>query len=222
MALELQKRFGVAVANRLVTNSRDALWKHRVHAARPRFLDGGTLAVLMVKEPHFWIQSTARNFYELHPVVRDERGGLQDTTSRELADLFDCVEHDKTVYPDAVALWTAAVRSYFDDEVFPASAAVVVRAEDFLFRFDAVMDELAATWAFAPPESAGAEPPEPREKATKSGARSRSQALAYYADPANRDRGFSGAQLGRVSEGADPALAAILGYGEGAVAGWAA
>ena len=33
-------------------------------------------------------------------------------------------------YPDAVALWEATTRSYFDEEVFPAAQTAVVRCED--------------------------------------------------------------------------------------------
>lgn len=215
MALEVQRCFGLPVANRLITNSREKLWKHRVN--RAAFLgDDPVLVVLMVKEPCFWLQSLARNFYEIHPVSKDEQGTLQDSPSRSFGDLFGPIEHDKILYPDALSLWLDGVSSYFDEEVYPPSSTIIVRSEDFLFHFDAVMEEIADRWRLGPPEKG-----EPRQRPMKSGARSREKALSFYGDPANRGLGFTQEQLHMVSEKLDPRIVSLLGYGKDAVEKWA-
>mmetsp|Transcript_62581 Transcript_62581/g.182993 ORF Transcript_62581/g.182993 Transcript_62581/m.182993 type:complete len:483 (-) Transcript_62581:151-1599(-) len=217
MAEELQRCFDIPVTNKLITNSREKLWKHRVHYTRFDAADDKTLVILMVKDPFFWLQSVGRNLYEIHPVAKDEQGCFQDLRSRTFADLFNFVEHDRVIYPDAVALWSDAMSTYFDDDIYPASASVVVRAEDFLFRFDAVMDELGAAWGLGTPERGT-----PRQRRTKAGARSRDQALDFYSDPANRALGFDEGQLRQVSGGLDAEILDLLGYGDNAVTEWAA
>mmetsp|Transcript_10320 Transcript_10320/g.30283 ORF Transcript_10320/g.30283 Transcript_10320/m.30283 type:complete len:489 (-) Transcript_10320:300-1766(-) len=219
MALELERCLGVPVVNRTAHDSADRLWKHRAWRGAFPAVDADTLVVLMVKEPHFWIKSLARNFYEIHPLEVNGAGDFQDRPSRNLADLFGHLEHDRVIYPDASALWSDAVAAYLDESTFPGSPGVVVRSEDFLFRFADVMSELAMTYFSSDVEGPTAVEPK-CQHSMKSGARSREQALSFYSDSSNRFSGFSHEQLLQVAQSIPADLIHLLGYGKDAVASW--
>ena len=72
MVLELQRRFQVEVVNDWKVSKAEKDWKHRVNWETPPGLSEDCLAVLMVKEPHFWLQS-CRWLSCLYPV----RTGLE-------------------------------------------------------------------------------------------------------------------------------------------------
>lgn len=150
MMREIPRFFDVKITNKHRADN-PRLWKHRIFRNRPPIPDT-TFCVCLVKDPAFWIQSLARNplegtFYEIFPVGavynqwrQMEVVPVQATSRRQL---FSHVLFDDTLYDDAVGIWEATVRSYFEESIFPVSRTVVVRCEDFLFRFDEVIDALA-------------------------------------------------------------------------------
>jgi len=149
---ELPRFFQVSVKNKHYGDN-PPLWKHTVLEHAPRLSDD-VFCVCLVKDPFFWVQSLGRDpaggtFYELQPVevVPDDLGGganifVQEPSSA--SQLFGSVLFDGQVYPDALALWEAAVRAYLDEDIFPSWRTAVVRCEDFLFDFEGVMTELQA------------------------------------------------------------------------------
>ncbi|CAK0790199.1 unnamed protein product, partial [Prorocentrum cordatum] len=225
---ELRLRFDVQVLNDWT--HKGECWKHRARRERPAALGasgGGAPAfcLLLVKEPRFWLRSLsrcARNFHAARPVER-LGGEWKEVGSPGLRELFGPVEHDGICHRDALDLWAATVGSYFDDEVYPPESSLIVRSEDFLFRFEDVMDVLGTIFepaAAAPP----ARPIDGRAKGHKE-SRTRDEALRFYAREENMTAGFDpdlllavGARLG---SGWAHELAAALRYaGPAAVSSW--
>lgn len=146
---ELPRFFQASVVNK---HFDPLLWKHSVFAEPPRLPDDA-FCVCLVKDPVFWIQSLGRDpaggtFYEITPVeVADDGCGgdlFCESMSRERQQLFGPIYFDGLIYDNALALWEATVRNYFDEEFFPAWRTAVIRCEDFLFNFEGVMQELHA------------------------------------------------------------------------------
>lgn len=222
---ELEKRFAVEVANDWHTGKEGSLWKHRVNEREPEGMSSDCLVVLMVKEPYFWLKSCCReprNWFELHPFRKNEEGELEDVPENKkvMEDLFRPLEHDTILYPNAALMWNDVVRSYFDDSVYNPQQAVIVRCEDFLFSFHAVMDELAKLGL---EELNGGDRPEPLADRAKGHyeCRTRDQALGFYASNANRTSDFSQEQLNVVARDLDRELLARLSYhGKNPVASW--
>ncbi|CAE8584285.1 unnamed protein product [Polarella glacialis] len=227
MAQELEKRFEVQVVNDWQTSKADEDWKHRVNRCPlQRTLEPDVLTILMVKEPHFWLQSCSRelrNFFEIRALSVKEGHQLQEVAPQGLSDLFGHIEHDCILYSNAVGLWNDTVRSYFDDDVYPPERAAIVRCEDFLFSFHELMDALALRFGLRQrrPDLA---PPEPLAERAKGHVecRTRGEALHFYAEPRNQRAAFSEEQLAVVSDCIDSQAVSRLFYdGADAVTSWA-
>jgi len=223
---ELEKRFAVEVLNDWHTGKAGVNWKHRVNSTPLEGVPEDCLVVMMVKEPYFWLKSTSRevrNFFEVRPIRENGQGEFEDIPPKTLRDLFGRIEHDTIIYPNAVGLWNDLSRSYFDDEVYPPGGSVIIRCEDFLFRFHAVMDELAGLGLPERPDLEGGAPPDPNSDRAKGHmeCRTRDQALGFYADPANRTSEFLTEELAIVAKDLDREVVTRLGYGGGdPVASW--
>jgi len=214
---ELEKRFLVEVSNDWHTGKEGNLWKHRVNENELPGIGSDCLIVLMVKEPYFWLKSCCReprNWFELQPFRKNDKGEREDIpeSKKTMADLFSPLEHDTIIYPNAVAIWNDVVRSYFNDSVYPPSQAVIIRCEDFQFRFHEVMDQLAA---FGLSDREKGEKPDPLADRAKGHyeCRTRDQALQFYADRANRTSLFTKEQIGIVAHDLDQELLLALRYG---------
>jgi len=223
VARELERRFDVEVMNAGRVSKENTMWKHRVHHHPLEGLGPNVLAVLMVKEPYFWLKSTsrvARNFWEIHPFREDELGEREDVLPDSIADLFQPFEHDTIVYPNAVVLWNDAIRSYFDDDVYPPEQSVIIRCEDFLFEFHKVMDELAALGLKDREKGLKPSPSGDRARSSRD-CRTREQALRFYGDARNRKSEFQQEELDIVERTLDLEVAKRLSYhGPDPVATW--
>merc|ERR1712012_462683 len=140
------------------------------------------LVICLVKEPCFWLQSLTRYgatyaIYELEydtdrgnayrDVVKPNIGTLDSRPQEEILDgILDVVEFMGAIYEDGGALrvWEATVRSYFDNTVYPSWRTIVIRSEDFLFHYDAVIDALNDIGLERRPD-----PPPPNRKQSKGG-----------------------------------------------------
>lgn len=223
VAQELEKRFMVQVVNDWHTSKADAPWKHRVNEQVPFCVTPDCLILLMVKEPYFWLKSCSRetrNFFEIHPYDEDADGVRVDRPPKTLRDLFTKIEHDSILYSNAVEIWNDVVRSYLDDAVYPAHQSVIVRSEDFLFKFHKVMDELAAIGLQEKEDGTRPEPNASRAKGHME-CRTRDQALDFYAQPENRVSTFLPEELAIVEQGLDDSALQCLSYsGANPVASW--
>lgn len=181
------------------------LWKHTVRARRqgPIPVDQDTLVIIVTKDPLFWLKSMSKHFYEMKVV---DKGAHR----RGLDSLFCSIEHEGRQYDDAVQLWTACMESYLDDELFPNSQCVILRYEDFLFRFWDVMVHLAA---FLPAncQRLKESPTSLRSKTHGREVRGREDALMFYSHEHHRVCDFTAAHRARLDE-LPPALLGLLGY----------
>lgn len=223
MASALESRFEVQVINWRETSKADATWKHRVNHHPFENLGSDVLAVLMVKEPHFWLKSIARRasqFFEIHPFRENDEGEREDVAPQNMEDLFTPFEHDTLIYPNAIGLWNDTIRSYLDDEVYPSKHSVLVRFEDFLFNFHDVMDELG-NYGFRDRDKA--KPMQDDEYLHfNRESRTRKQALRYYSDMANWKSNFSPEELETLHKDMDGEAVARLGYsGPNPMKSWA-
>eukprot|EP00746_Dinoflagellata_sp_MGD_P067621 gnl/MRDRNA2_/MRDRNA2_27914_c0_seq1.p1 gnl/MRDRNA2_/MRDRNA2_27914_c0~~gnl/MRDRNA2_/MRDRNA2_27914_c0_seq1.p1 ORF type:complete len:630 (-),score=103.07 gnl/MRDRNA2_/MRDRNA2_27914_c0_seq1:11-1900(-) len=224
MVQELQRNFEVEVLN--AGDYEGQGWKHRSHRRRPACLkDKDVFTILMTKEPHFWLSSTGRTpgkFHSVCPVQQQRDGRLKpvDFDERKMDHLFGTVEHDGILYPNAIAFWSDVVCSYFDDTVYPPERSVIVRCEDFLYRWQDVMDSLAAKGLQKKTEGINSmKPLEGRAKPHPS-VRTREEALQFYRSEKNRVSGFSREQLKRIQDEAEVSAVAALAYGVDAVTSW--
>ncbi|CAJ1432590.1 unnamed protein product [Effrenium voratum] len=196
LAKELERRFDVEILNDWHTNKAHPDWKHRANRRSPPGLAEDVFCILLVKEPHFWLQSCSRelrNFFEIRPLGQHRR----ELPAQELWQLLGQIEHDSLIYENAMDLWNDTVRSYMDDEVYPSDQAVILRSEDFLFSFHEVMTTLGKLGALK--EKSGClEPLEERAKGHKE-CRTRAEALQFYRHPENQKAAFTSDQLALVS-----------------------
>jgi hypothetical protein len=203
MMRELPRFFNVTVKNKRRSDA-PSFWKHSIYQAStlPKFNDR-TFSVCLVKDPAFWIQSLARDpaegtFYEIVPLGAwptsraAPQVGLMPMEPHCRSQLFGPVLFDGAFYSDAVSVWEATVHSYFDSALFPAARTAVVRCEDFLFSFEAVIRELAkrglplredAPCCFEPMDVTAKDSSHP--ECTR---RNRQELLCYYRNPDNHSR----------------------------------
>lgn len=186
------------------TAGRCGWWKHAVRpkSQGPIDTDEDTLVVLVTKDPLFWLKSVSKHYYEIR-ASEGSRAGLDN--------LFGELQHAGRHYKDAVELWSAAMGSFLDEELYPSSRCVLLRYEDFLFRFWDVVVHLSAFLT-----SNGErlkEPPIGNRLKAHGGdeVRGRDQALKYYAWTGNRHCDFDRTHLERMRE-LDPVLLRALGY----------
>jgi len=221
---ELPRFFEVSVRNKHRSDN-PRLWKHRV-LKRAAYITEDTLCICLTKDPAFWIQSLGRSplegtFYEIHPVSSIRKPELLVPTG--MGQLFGPVLFDEELYSDALALWEATVRAYFKEAVLPTTQTAVVRSEDLLFNFRAVMEALSERglrWRRDAPAII-----EPLDDTAKDGThptctrRGRPKLLGYYGDPQKRYAGMTAKHLERMRR-VDPELIGPLGYGDNAVSTW--
>eukprot|EP00747_Dinoflagellata_sp_TGD_P199971 gnl/TRDRNA2_/TRDRNA2_73316_c0_seq2.p1 gnl/TRDRNA2_/TRDRNA2_73316_c0~~gnl/TRDRNA2_/TRDRNA2_73316_c0_seq2.p1 ORF type:complete len:671 (+),score=92.77 gnl/TRDRNA2_/TRDRNA2_73316_c0_seq2:46-2013(+) len=178
-------------------------WKHAVRLRHQGEIDtdDDTLVVLVTKDPLFWLKSMSKHYYEIK-AEGNSRAGLDA--------LFGELEHERQRYTDAVALWNASMGSFLDEELYPSSRCVLLRYEDFLFRFWDVMVHLCAFLPAAcqrvkePPNSS-------RSKSHGKEVRGREEALRFYSSGQNRICDFTLQHRKRLME-LDAAILQALGY----------
>lgn len=188
------------------TNGDCAWWKHAVRLQKqgPIDTDDDTLVVLVTKDPFFWLKSMSKHFYEMKVAKGPwQRAGLDP--------LFSELTHEGRSYGDALELWSTAMRSFLDEELYPSDRCVLLRYEDFLFNFWDVMLHLAA---FLPAHGQRLkEPPNVRRsKSHGKDVRGRDEALRFYSLQANRHGEFGEKHLERFWR-ISPELLQALGYG---------
>jgi len=233
---ELEAQFFAKVENNYDTvlpEARPENHKHRVMPHPPSPQDA--LIVCLVKEPCFWLQSLTRAAatYAIHALeqlpdgsyadLERHLGAMEQRPQEELLDaILGPVEFFGDVYPDGGALrvWEASVRSYFDEAVYPLWRTAVVRCEDFLFSFDAVMEALGELGLRRRPQA-----PPPDGRGAKSGvvhfkARNREEALCWYGEEAHRLVGLQPRHVQAVSRYLGDLILGPLGYGDDAVRSW--
>ena len=161
------------------------------------------LNVVLVKDPYFFAASTRRHPYQARIDTSDISAPfeMQGRTLRGVADY-----------------WNAFMAMYA--RRFAAANTLVFRSSDLLFRWT----EVVATLRQALPARPGADFSEAarlRDVANKQDPRSRglSEARAFYAEPRNRVKGFSEAELRYMAAELDPALMARWVYRHPAVGG---
>jgi len=122
------------------------------------------------------------------------------------------LKHEGCCYSSAVELWNATVQSFLNEDLFPSSRCVVLRYEDFLFRFWDVMVHLSA---FLPAhcQKLKESPNAVRSKSHGREVRNRDEALRYYSYLDNRRCDFEEWHLDRMTE-LRPELLRALGYQE--------
>lgn len=233
---ELEAQFFVRVENNFDTvlpESRPENHKHRVLHSPPSPQDA--LIICLTKEPCFWLQSLTRHAatYAIHALqqlpdgsyedMERHVGAMEERSQEELLDaILGTVEFLGDVYPNGGALrvWEASVRSYFDESVYPLWRTAVVRCEDYLFSFDAVMEALSELGLKRRPT-----PPPPDARPAKGGvihykARDREGALCWYGEEAHRHVGLEPRHVQAVGVRLGERLLDPLGYGEDAVGSW--
>lgn len=234
---EIEFYFNATVRNKRYNDS-PTHWKHRVFREQPRLM-ADEFCICLVKEPAFWIQSLARGpredpstFYEIDPLQVGAEG-VRIVAPRTAQQLFEPVyfrdapkKYDTSgegySYQDAIALWEACVRCYFDEEIFPLAQTAVVRCEDFQFKFPAVMDALQRRGLQPRP---GAPPRELSRSTAKDMTHANCTRAALpelrqrYGDPKNRYLDLTESQVQRL-QGIDAGILEPLRYGEKAVESW--
>jgi len=229
MMRELPRFFNVSIKNKHRGDS-PGCWKHSIIRQKPPFSER-QFNICLVKDPAFWIQSLARSpsegtFYEIFPLAQQVvYGQTQGYVSQYVtvegsntSQLFGPVLFDDVFYADALEVWLATVRSYFDISLFPEARTAVVRCEDFQFHFEEVMRELARRGLplrdnlpekFEALDETAKDPSHP--DCTR---RNRQELLAYYRNPDNRLRRLTVNQRARL-EHLDREIVVPLGYGAG-------
>jgi len=181
-------------------------WKHAVRSEGQGAIetDDDTLVILVTKDPVFWLKSMSKHHYEIKVPTRCRRAGLDP--------LFGRLEHEGRCYNSAVELWNSTVYSFLNEDLFPSSRCVVLRYEDFLFRFWDVMVHLSA---FLPAhcQKLKESPNAVRSKSHGREVRNRDEALRYYSYLDNRHCDFEEWHLDRMRE-LCPKLLGALGYQE--------
>jgi len=179
-------------------------WKHAIRLESDGAIDTDedTLVVLVSKDPLFWLKSMSKHYYEIKVPGGSQRTGLDA--------LFGELEHEGRRYGDAVELWSAAMRSFLDGQLYPTSRCVLLRYEDFLFRFWDVMIHLSA---FLPAncQRLKESPNSSRSKSHGREVRGRDEALRFYSSCKNRHGDFTAKHFKRLRE-ICPKLLSELGY----------
>jgi len=179
-------------------------WKHAVRLEGQGAIetDDETLVILVMKDPIFWLKSMSKHHYEIKVTTRCRRAGLDP--------LFGRLEHDGCSYSSAVELWNATVQSFLSEDLFPSNRCVMLRYEDFLFRFWDVMVHLSA---FLPAhcQKLKESPNAVRSKSHGREVRNRDEALRYYSYLHNRHCDFEEWHLDRMRE-LRPELLRAFGY----------
>lgn len=215
---ELLRFFDIRVSNAHRADN-PPFWKHTVFRAAPP-LPRDTMCVCLVRDPGMWVQSLSRDpsdgsFYEIRPGRKVGTRFLEEP-QRSRGQLFKSVQFDGSVYRDALALWEATVKAYFDDRIFPTAQTVVVRYEDFLHEFSSVLEALKQRGL--PWRSDHPQPLEPLNDSAKddthpeSTRRTRHEVLRDYANQATRFKGLNDTQKDRCLNFC-PKLIDMLGYG---------
>ncbi|CAK0845595.1 unnamed protein product, partial [Prorocentrum cordatum] len=163
--------------------------------------DDDTLVVLVVKDPLFWLKSMSKHFYDIK-VHGDKTSGMDALLQR--------LEHGGNDYDGCMELWSASCRSYLDTARFPADRCVLLRYEDFLFRFWEVMVHLSALLP-ARGQRLKEPPNSTRSKTHGREVRDRAEALSFYAMDHNRRSELGPEHLERARM-VDPWLFEALGY----------
>jgi len=226
IARELGRFFQVRVVNEDHVY-RASPWKHQVLRSRLQ-IPKDMLCICLVKDPAFWIQSLGRNpregtFYEIHPVRPLGGSSMELVEPLHAGQLFHPVFFDDCMYSDALEIWEATVRGYFNQHYLPLARTVVLRCEDFLFSFPVAMQALAACGLPLRADAPSSWNPLPETAKDDSHPsctrRGRTELLRYYSDRTMRYKGFTERQVQRL-QCVDPELIQLLGYGKDAVQTW--
>jgi len=198
------------------TDGHCAWWKHTIRLEEHGCIDtdDDTLVILVAKDPLFWLKSMSKHQYEMkvdkeasHDILN---AGLEDSKNAGLDVLFRALEHGGRHYRDAVELWSVAMRSFLNEALYPKDRCVLLRYEDFLFRFADVMTHLAA---FLRLKGGRLKEPPNASKSKSHGreVRGREDALSFYFWSRNRHNFFVRDHFDRMRELSSELLVA-LGY----------
>lgn len=239
MGRELGRYFNVEVLNGeygddFGKEKSSPIWKHRIFL-RPPPLSEGTLCICLTKDPAFWLKSMGRkaptSFYHIRPLrchpnsgeLTDAYSNKEEMNEAKPDDILRSVEFDSVIYKDALEVWKATLLSYFDKDVYPEESTVILRCEDFLFRFDEIIQALAM--AGLELKAQIERPASPLDTPAKGHmnvrCRDRSEALSYYADENNRFGGLSEKASYRISMVImESQIVEALGYGDMGCISW--
>lgn len=199
---ELQHYFNVPVyPNDNGSFHPNGTWKHTI---RPQISSpANRLHCVLVKDPYFWVQSVKKCPYELK--VSSKVIPIQTT------DLLDTVQLEDRQYPNIMALWNQYTKTYLDDRAFSPQNTVVIRYQDFLYRYREVMTTLSKYLPRRPGSSQIYQPFSQRSKSHGIFCRNRDEAIAYYR-PENRYLGFTQNELEKISQSLDTQLMDQFNY----------
>lgn len=181
-------------------------WKHAVRRQRHGEIDtdDDTLVVLVTKDPTFWLKSMSKYIYpEIKIPPGCQRSGMEP--------LFGELSMEGWHYRDAVELWNNSMCSFLDEGLYPSSRCIILRYEDFLFRFWDVMVHLAA---FLPANGQRLKEPPNASRSKTHGrvVRGREEALRFYALHKNKYSDFLDETLERIAAGFETRSLRALGY----------
>ena len=158
-------------------------------------LHRGVLNLVVVKDPYFWAASMRR---------------IRFQAPLDTADLSAPFRYQGRVLRGIAHYWNAHMATL---DRFPAANTRVLRSSDLLFRWDEVVAALRQL-LHEKPGTDFSETARLRDVATEEDPRSRGllEARAFYAEPRNRVKGFSDAELRHMQQELDPVIMARWGY----------
>ena len=203
MIREIQQRFDVPVyPNNKGGHHPNGHWKHSLQGS-PYQTDPNKLAIVMIKEPRFWLQSLRRRKYELE-IINKERGDVDQ--------LMGSVKLDGVHYPSTMHLWNTYAKHYQDPGRFPTENTMVIRFEDFLYKFGEVMGRLYAVLPARPGVPRDMPPNGTAGKNHGTHCRNRQEAEAYYSVYTNCYSGITPTHMDTIDTILDRDSLEALGY----------
>jgi len=208
MIRELTRRFKIPVyPNNGGGFHPKGYWKHTTEAS-PYRGDPTKLVIVMTKEPFFWLQSLRRRRYDIK---------LLTSAPTMMESLLSAVELDGRYYPSSLHLWNEYASHYEDPTRFPPENTRLIRFEDFLYRFDTVMEELYKILPARPEIPRDTPPLWGVSKQHGHWSRNRKEAEAYYRIYENCYQGLSPSQIAEVHNNLDRRQLERLGYMVGGI-----
>mmetsp|Transcript_47069 Transcript_47069/g.108766 ORF Transcript_47069/g.108766 Transcript_47069/m.108766 type:complete len:389 (+) Transcript_47069:179-1345(+) len=231
LAKEFERFFPAVKHVNLHRRDFPGLWKHSIFTQME--LPKDIFAVCLVRDPGYWVQSLGRGaaetpstFNELEPVrvCKDKSGQLQVEyfAPKNASQLFRTVKFEGRIYQDALQIWEETVCTYLDKNIWPPDRTVVLRYEDFVFRFEDAMTTIAQRGGFPWKPDCG--PIVAQEKTAKdsSHAKAARRPLSETkADMRNPDKRYQDRSEGEIKRMQSLPSAMTFGYNEdNAVAEW--
>ena len=169
-------------------------WQHTL--SPEMHLRRGVLNIVVVKDPYFWAASMRR---------------IPHQSGIDSSDLSAPILYQGRTLRGIAHFWNAHMEVY--SHRFSAANTLVFRSRDLLFRWPEVVATLRQALR-ARPGADFSEVARVQDAATAEDSRSRglAEARAFYAEPRNRVKGFSRAELRYMAATLDPVLMARWGY----------